>query len=301
MLARNLDVVGSQFRVGYRMQKSWGMSMATAFFFGEAGAGLYFVAQFFDLVPAMILGLLMVIFGKGGGHLLHLGKPSRGWRAFTRIGNSWISRGLLAITLFSSFGALHVADLAFGLLPAALSAAVAAVAIGAGFVIMVYQGFAMSHSSSITLWSSGLMPLASLTYALLNGVMLTLVVGYDALTTQHPQAVAMLQTAAFGLVLYGFVMILSLLHSAKYGSGGGQKSVELLLRGAFSGYFVPVVLVLGFIVSGTMLAVAAQGLTSMIIVAGAELTGYYAFRVLMFKAGTYDPVISFSPSFKANR
>ncbi|QDX80221.1 hypothetical protein B9N43_02455 [Denitratisoma sp. DHT3] len=298
MLAKSLDVVGSEFRVGYRMQKSWGMSMATAFFFGEAGAGLYFVSQFYDLAAGMLLGLLMVIFGKGGGHLLHLGKPSRGWRAFTRVGSSWISRGLWAITLFAAFGALHLLDLQTGLLPRPLSALAAGVAVAGCLVIMVYQGFAMSHSSSITLWSSGLMPLASLTYALLNGVMLTLVIGHDALATSHPEALPMLRMAAVGLVLYGFVMVLSLVHSAKYGSGGGRKSVELLLRGAFSGYFLPVVLVLGFVVSGTMLAFAAKDLATMILVAGCELTGYYAFRVLMFKAGTYDPVLSFAPKFK---
>ncbi len=298
MLANSPEVIGTQFKVGYRMQKSWGMSMATAFFFGEAGAGLYFVSQFYDLVVGMIIGLLMVMFGKGGGHLLHLGKPSRGWRAFAKIGSSWISRGLFAITVFSVFGFLHVMDVVNGPTPKAISWTIAAVALIACCVIMVYQGFAMSHSSSITLWSTGLMPLASLTYALLNGVLLTLVIGYGTLKQQHPDAIAMLQMAAFGLLLYGFVMILSLLHSAKYGSGGGKKSVELLLKGALSGYFLPIVLVLGFIVSSLMLYFASGDLIFLILVAGAELTGYYAFRVLMFKAGTYDPILSFAPKFK---
>lgn len=294
-----LDVVGTQFKVGYRLQKSWGMSMATAFFFGEAGAGLYFISQFYDLLNGMIIGLLMVLFGKGGGHLLHLGKPSRGWRAFAKVGSSWISRGLLAITIFVTTGALHVLDKYAGnVLPAPLSALIAGLAVIACLVIMVYQGFAMSHSSSITLWSSGLMPLASLTYALLNGVMLALVIGHGALSARQDTSIEILRMAAFGLVLYGFVMILSLLHSAKYGSGGGRKSVEMLVKGAFSGVFVPVVLLLGFVVSGAMLTFAPPGLMTMIIVAGAELTGYYAFRVLMFKAGTYDPVMTFAPSFK---
>lgn len=299
MYAKNLDVVGTQFKVGYRMQKSWGMSMATAFFFGEAGAGLYFVSQFYDLVAGMAVGLLMVIFGKGGGHLLHLGKPSRGWRAFAKVGSSWVSRGLAAITVLAVTGAVHVIDVYAGhALPAALSFVVAALAVAAALIIMVYQGFAMSHSSSITLWSTGLMPIASLTYALLNGIMLTLVIGYSALEARHDATVDILRTAAFGLVLYGFVMILSLLHSARYGSGGGRKSIELLVKGAFSGVFIPIVLVLGFVVAGLMLNFAPRGLTTMILVAGAELTGYYAFRVLMFKAGTYDPVLSFAPKFK---
>ncbi|MCL4182120.1 MAG: dimethyl sulfoxide reductase anchor subunit [Burkholderiaceae bacterium] len=299
MLSTHFKIVDDDFRVGFRFQKAWGVSMASAFFFGEAGAGLYFVAQFFDFALGMSVGLLMVLMGKGGGHLLHLGRPSRGWRAFTRIGSSWISRGLLAISVFTVFGTLHVFDLYTGLLPHATSWPVAAVAVAACLTIMVYQGFAMSHSSSIALWSTGLMPLASLTYALLNGVVLTLVLGFHAaLFADRPEMVQLLRIAAVALILYGVVTILSLLHGAKYGSEGGQESVRLLLRGAFRNWFLALVIGLGFGVSALMMAFAPEGFAVMIAAAGAELTGYYAFRVLMFRAATYDPVMSFAPHFR---
>lgn len=299
MLSTHLPIVGDDFRVGFRFQKAWGVSMATAFFFGEAGAGLYFVAQFFDFVLGMIVGLLMVVIGKGGGHLLHLGKPSRGWRAFTRVGSSWISRGLLAISIFTVFGALHVFQLYTGLLPQAASWLVAAVAIAACLTIMVYQGFAMSHSSSIALWSTGLMPLASLTYALLNGVVLTLVLGFHTeLFADRPEAMQIFRIAAVALILYGVVTILSLLHGARYGSEGGQESVRLLLRGAFRNWFLALVLGVGFGASALMMGLAPKGFAVMMAAAGAELTGYYAFRLLMFKAATYDPVMSFARPFR---
>lgn len=299
MLSNRFQIVGEDFKVGFRMQKAWGLSMATAFFFGEAGAGLYFVAQFFDFVPGLVLGLIMVTLGKGGGHLAHLGQPLRGWRAFSRLRSSWISRGLFAIVVFTAFGALHIADLLYRFLPGGASSLVAALAVAACLVIMVYQGFAMSHSSSITLWSTGLMPVTSLTYALLNGVLLTLVLGFNtSLITDHPQIAQMLQAAAIGLVLYGLVMIMSLLHGAKYGSEGGQESVDLLLKREFAVWFIPLVIVLGFIVSGLLIALAPRDFAAMIAVAGAELTGYYAFRILIFKAATYDPVMSFTPHFK---
>lgn len=287
------------FKVGPRMQKAWGTHIATAFFFGEAGAGLYFVSQFFDFTLGMTLALLMVLIGKGGGHALHLGQPMRGWRAFAKVGSSWISRGLLAIVVFVGTGALHVLNLNATFLPQALSVLVSIVAVLACLVIMVYQGFAMSHSSAITLWSTGLMPVASLTYALLNGVLLTLVLGYNTpLLTDHPEIFQLLQAAAIALMLYGLVMVLSLLHGAKYGSEGGQKSVELLLRGAFAGWFIPVVILLGFVVSALFMSFAPRSLFSMIAVAGTELTGYYAFRVLMFKVATYDPVMTFAHHFR---
>ena len=287
------------FRVGTRIQKAWDVHIATAFFFGEAGAGLYFVSQFFDFTLGMSIALLMVLIGKGGGHLVHLGQPLRGWRALAKVGSSWISRGLLAIAVFVGAGALHVLNLNSAFLPQALSTLISLVAVVSCLVIMVYQGFAMSHSSAITLWSTGLMPVTSLTYGLLNGVLLTLVLGYNTpLLVDHPEIFQLLQAAAIALMLYGVVMVLSLLHGAKYGSEGGQKSVELLLRGAFAGWFIPVVILLGFVVSALFMSFAPRSLFSMIAVAGTELTGYYAFRILMFKVGTYDPVMTFAHHFK---
>ncbi len=299
MMASNVRIPSDDFRVGFRMQKAWGLHMATAFFFGEAGAGLYFVSQFFDFIAGMIVGLLMVLFGKAGGHLLHLGQPLRGWRAFTKVRSSWISRGLLAIVVFIAAGALHILDANSALLPAPLSALVSGVALLACFVIMIYQGFAMSHSSAITLWNTGLMPIASLTYALLNGVLLTLVLGFNTpLLAEHGETTRLLQVAAVALMLFGLVTVLSMLHGARYGSEAGRNAVGLLLRGQFARWFIPLVIVLGFVVSALMMAFAPNRLAWMVAVAGAQLTGYYAFRVLMFKAGAYDSVMSFAHGFK---
>lgn len=287
------------FRVGVGRQKAWGVQMATAFFFGEAGAGLYFVAQFFDFMSGMVVGLLLVLFGKAGGHALHLGQPLRGWRALTKVRTSWVSRGLAAILLFVVTGALHILDTGLHVLPAVLSPLVAALALAACFVIMVYQGFAMSHSTAITLWSGGLMPVASLTYALLNGVLLTLVLGFDEpFLAQGPETVRLLQVAAVALMLYGLVTVSSLLHGARHASEAGRQSVAMLLHGGFARWFVPLVIGAGFVVSALTMLVAPPAFAWMLAVAGLELTGYYAFRVLMFKAGGYDPALSFAYRFR---
>ncbi|MBI2314345.1 MAG: dimethyl sulfoxide reductase anchor subunit [Betaproteobacteria bacterium] len=297
MLSNRLQIV-DDFRVGFRAQKAWGGSMATAFFFGEAGAGLFFISQFFGFVQGMAVALLMVLIGKGGGHLMHLGRPSRGWRALARIGSSWISRGLFAIAMFAVFGGLHILDVSGKVLPEGLSMLVRAVAVAACLVIMVYQGFAMSHSSSISLWSTGLMPITSLTYSLLAGTMLMLVLGYDSVLAEQPDALRMLKLAAAGLLLYGFVVILAMLHAAKYGSEGGQESVELLLKRDFAKWFVSLVILVGFVLTGLLAAFGPTSYGVMLTMAAAELTGYYAFRVLVFKAATYDPAVSFAAHFR---
>lgn len=297
-MARHSHAADDDFRVGPRQQTAWGTHMATAFLFGEAGAGLFLVAQFFDFALGMAAGLLMVVIGKGGGHLVHLGKPSRGWRALTRIGSSWISRGLAAIIVFAVFGALHLWQSLHGALPAPLAWLAAGIAGAAAIVIMVYQGFAMSHSSAISLWSSGLMPITSLVFALLNGILLTIVLGYDeAFLAGHADTLRMLQAAVLVLILFELVTILSMLQAARYGSEGGRESARLLLGTDFAASFVPLVIGVGMVGAAVLVAFGPSGLPAMIAALAAELTGYYAFRILVFKAGTYDPVMKFGRSF----
>lgn len=281
------------FRAGPRQQTAWGTHMAIAFVFGEAGAGLFFVSQFFDFVPGMVVGLAMVLFGKGGGHFTHLGQPFRGWRAFAKINSSWISRGLLAIVVFVAAGALYVADMLWDVLPQPLAWLARLLALAACVVIMIYQGFAMSHSSAITLWSNGLMPVISLVYALLNGVLLTLVLGYEApFLGEHPETLRMLGAGAGALLLFALVTVLGMLHAAWYGSQGGRESVRLLLRTEYAARFLPLVVGLGIVVPAALILYGLQSYGAVLTATAAELIGYYTFRSLVFKAGTYDPPLS---------
>jgi DMSO reductase anchor subunit len=143
-------IVGDDFKRGFRLQSEWSWSMATAFFFGEIGAGLFVVSLWLDFLPGMASGVLLTAVGKTTGHMLHLGQPLRAWRAIFRLKRSWISRGLLAIILFTGFGIAYIlcrADLTFGLFPKALAPAYAGIALAAAVVVAIYQGLAMSHSS----------------------------------------------------------------------------------------------------------------------------------------------------------
>ena len=101
-------IVGDSFALGYRFQKYWDVSMANAFFCGELGAGLFFISFFYQVMPGMILGLLITGFLKTYFHLAHMGVPAKSWRAIIRPDRAWISRGLISIGFFITFGALHV-------------------------------------------------------------------------------------------------------------------------------------------------------------------------------------------------
>ena len=233
MQARQAVIVGDEFRPGFRLQRSWGRSMATSFFFGEVGAGLFFVSLLFNNLPGLVIGLALTSVGKSAGHLLHMGQPTRAWRAITKLNHSWISRGLLAITVFTGCGIILILDLAglsFGLLPPALKPVLVAAAGAAAIVIMVYQGLAMSHSASIGLWSSGLIPVLGLTYALLSGIALLTMIRFDP-SAARPEDDRMMQIVLIGLLIYVAVMLYSMVHAGMFGSKGAQQSVSMLVRG----------------------------------------------------------------------
>ena len=70
MHAKQTVIVGDEFRPGFRLQRSWNRPMATSFFLGEVGAGLFIVSLFFSYLPGLILGLLLTSVGKSAGQLV---------------------------------------------------------------------------------------------------------------------------------------------------------------------------------------------------------------------------------------
>jgi formate-dependent nitrite reductase membrane component NrfD len=289
------QMVGDSFRVGYRFQRHWDTSMANAFFCGELGGGTFFVSMLHGFVPGMVLGLLLTGCGKTYFHLSHMGVPAKSWRAILRPDRSWISRGLIAIVLFVGAGAIHAIDVAFGhALPALLGTLVQLVAALAALVVCTYQGFAMSHSSAIALWSSAIMPVSSLLYAMTAGTMLTLLLGGLSMGNAD---LARLHDAALLLLLADAVMLLSLLHAAHNGSPGAKLSVELLLKTVYARRFYLFVVAAGVVAPALLLWLAGGAFISVLLACIGVLTGFYAYRVLMFKAGVYEPILSFKPQF----
>jgi len=300
-MSANPAIIGDEFKRGFHRQTNWSWSMATAFFFGESGAGLFLVSLFYDFFPGLLAGLLLTALGKTAGHLLHLGQPARAWRAILKLNSSWVSRGLLAIIVFTGCGALyllHLAGLTFGLMPAWLAPVLGALAGAAALVIMLYQGLAMSHSPAIALWSTGIMPLLSLTYAALAGVALALAMGAAETRVAVWQGPSLLQGVELGLMFYLLIMHFSLLHAARYGAQGARKSAELLLRGSLARAFLGVVILVGLLVPLALLAMGLEGGAGTLFISACVLAGYYAFRVAIFKAGVYDPPQSFTPRLR---
>jgi len=295
-------IVGDSFALGYRFQRYWTGSMASAFFFGELGAGLFIVSLFYDVVPGMIAGLLATGVLKPYFHLSHMGVPGNSWRAIMRPDRAWISRGMIAIAVFVVFGVLHLllrTGGIFGLnisgVGSTVSQAVMIISVMAALGVMLYHGFAISHSTAISLWSTGLMPVAGVMYAFLAGASLTAVLGWNAVAPDRPA----LATVTLVLLAGTAIVLLSLISAALNGAPGARVSMNLLLRGPFARVFVPVVLGVGLVLPLLLLVLAPASRVSSLLVAISVLVGYYAFRTFIFKAGVYDPIMSFAPTLGA--
>ena len=308
MKPQPIGITGGTLKLGYRFQRYWDTPMASAFFCGETGAGLFLVSMLLGLMPGMILGLLVTGVGKTYFHLSHMGVPAKSWRAILRPDRSWVSRGLIAIVLFIGFGTVHVLDQTYGLVPTvlaalgidslgvagALSTLIAAVAGVAALVVITYQGLAMSHSSAIALWSTGLMPVGGLAYAPLAGTAVAAALIASGWGAGQVDVIGLLVKVNLGLLALALGVVLGVLHGANFNSKGGHQSVELLLKTLYARPFIALVFGIGMAVPVLILLLVAPNPAMLWTVAVSELVGYFAFRVLMFKAGVFEPILDIS-------
>jgi formate-dependent nitrite reductase membrane component NrfD len=284
---------GDTLRVGYRFQRHWDNSMAYAFFFAEAGGGVFFVSLLLNSLPGMILGLILVSTGKPYFHLAHMGVPMKSWRAMMRPDRSWISRGLLGLMLMIGSGFLYVTALLFGEqagLPAdsTLVWLVKIVAAVSTLVVMSYQGFAMSHSSAISIWNSAIMPMSSLLYSLTIGLAVAMVI------LPAEQGVNFADTQLLLLLGLG-IMHLMFLHGGWHGSPGARTSIELLLQTFYARWYLGLVIALGTVLPALLLWTVPGSTVVSFVAAASTLAGFMAWRILIFKIGVYEPVMSMNP------
>jgi DMSO reductase anchor subunit len=294
MASREFPIVGDSLALGYRFQRYWNDSMATAFYFGELGAGLFLVSALYGSTIGMITGVAITAVLKTWFHMAHMGVPERAWRAILRPDRSWISRGLISIVCFSGTAILHILLTVFGADEGTFAWLVQLAAILSALVVMTYHGFAIADSPSISFWNTGLMPVSSLSYSALGGLALLGVLdrasgasGLGPLPSAHD--------ASLLLVIVTFIIVLALMQGANRGSPGARKSLNLLIReGPYVKWFLGGVLLAGLVLPFVLLLVPTSFIVDLLF-AALVLAGYYAFRVLVFKVGLYDPVISFAP------
>lgn len=128
-------------------------------------------ASWFSAPALLVLCLLMAV-GLAAA-FFHLGMPLRGYRGLTNLGSSWLSRELLAFSLFGLLVALHTGWVLF--LPASTppTALVALAALsGIGLVYVMSQAYRLR---TVPTWNNSATPLSFFAASFMLGSLLTLV------------------------------------------------------------------------------------------------------------------------------
>jgi hypothetical protein len=139
------------------------------------------------------------------------------------------------------------------------------------------------------------MPVSSLLYALIGGVVLTLALGWNGWLAESPESLRLLVNAALILLVLILIMLLILLRGAHRRSAGGRLSVELLLQTHYAKWFIPLVGGVGLVLPAVLLLFARANYSAILLAAAAVLGGYYAYRVLIMKVGVFEPIMDFRP------
>jgi formate-dependent nitrite reductase membrane component NrfD len=287
-----IGVAPHRFAYGYYRQPWWNWLIGTAFFCGGLGAGLFLISLATGQKLGMILGYMVVVFGKNGAHLLYLGRPERFWRAAMRPDRSWIARGIWASGWFAVSGGILLLPAILG--PAwqttgSMGIAAKTVAIACALFIMFYDGFVMNHSAAIPFWNTQLLPLLVLMYATLGGTTLTIMLG--AFEDSEIRGTAWLEKAEPYLLIANLLLLcLYLLRMSRW-TPAAQETVRMWVKGKYARVFFGLIVAVGLLATLLLWVVEqrwqARGLS--LVIAGCELTGDFSLLMLMLKSGLFSP------------
>ncbi len=287
-----------EFMTRYTPQREWilgrGVLLWLAFFFIELGAGMLFVAALFNSLWGMFIGWLVCLVLGGGFHLLYLGQPLRFYRAFLRPQTSWISRGMIFISLFAVLGILHMALVYWATSPLGLLIIIEIIA----FLVTIYGGFAMSYVNGIPLWNTALLPVLYVVAGFWGGAELALGVALatGTLSQTGPGIEELIRVllAAFILIVAAYLV------SVRYSSKAGEVSVREIVVGRWWALFWIVVVLLGVAFPlGVVSSAVVSGLETIpAVLLGLsiffELLGDLSLRYLILRNGFYSPLTPIS-------
>ena len=285
-----------EFMVSYTPQTQWiekgGIKLWLAFFFIELGAGMFFVASLLDNLWAMSIGWLLCAVLGGGFHLLYLGKPLRFWRMAFSSGwkTSWISRGIIFVSLFLGLGFIHILLMQSGIRSTGLIVAADIFA----FLTVIYGGFAMNYVNGIPLWNTALLPILYVVSGLWGGAEVTLGISLGSGGIVAGKAVE----EWIRILLIGYLLLVPVyLMSVRYTSSTGQVSVKYMLQGQWSVLFWVGVVVLGMIIPAVAVInsivtdIETISMTFLYSAILSGLIGDLAMRYLILRCGVYGPLI----------
>jgi len=286
-----LPIVRKEMIVGYRLQTEWSWLIATAFFFGKVGAGLFAVSLFMGYPLGALVGLLIAEVGKGTAHLLYLGRPERFWRVLFRPQTSWISRGLWGMVAMAVFGGIYLilsaAGVTLGTVPNGI---LMALCYAGALVVMVYDGFVLSASPAIPAWQSALVPVLALFYSLLGGV--TLATLLSTLVTSYPPDREPAGYLEVTLIVANLILVAAYVMVMADSAPAARQAVREMVRGSLAFLFLGGAIGVGLLLSLALaLYINATGSEApIIILAVTDMLGHFLVFFILLRIGLYNPV-----------
>jgi len=282
-----MSIVGNEYVLGFRRQVEWSGLIASAFFFGKVGAGLFMMSVATQSRLGMLIGLLIVLVGKGGAHMLFLGQPWRFWRGLSRPDSSWVSRGLWAMTFMTVCGGIAL------ILPAgsSLFMPMAVIAAVFAFVVAIYDGFLLTSSNAIPIWNTALMPVMCMFYAFLGGTTMTLFLAHFGFI-QLSIPGGLLSALEMVLLAVNLLIVIMYLVTSVNAGAAGKESLNLLVKGPYAVPFFALAIGVGlvFTLLMTFFAGPEAGPGVIALITVADLIGHYFIFFLLLRIGVFKPV-----------
>lgn len=279
----------------YKPQRVWTSPVDINLFLAGTGAATYFWGALWGSWVGEAIGVLAVALG-GLVTQLELGRPTRAWRALARLGGSWMSRGVLFISLFVGLGAASVLPSIPGLAGLPWGPATAAgvvirtlaqiLALGVTF----YSGMLLSSWPSIPFWNTPLFPLMMMAFSFAGGSAVIL-----ALLSLQAAPALLTRVELVTLYLTALCAASALVYLATMGPStlASRASVCMILRGERSLDFYLGLAAIGLLLPLILLFVdynsgASPAETTLRIVATvALLVGGFMVRRIWLRAGVY--------------
>lgn len=286
-MSKTMSIVGNEYVLGFRRQVEWSGLIASAFFFGKVGAGLFMMSVATQSRLGMLIGLLIVLVGKGGAHMLFLGQPWRFWRGLSRPDSSWVSRGLWAMTFMTVCGGIAL------ILPAgsSLFMPMAVIAAVFAFVVAIYDGFLLTSSNAIPIWNTALMPVMCMFYAFLGGTTMTLFLAHFGFI-QLSIPGGLLSALEMVLLAVNLLIVIMYLVTSVNAGAAGKESLNLLVKGPYAVPFFALAIGVGlvFTLLMTFFAGPEAGPGVIALITVADLIGHYFIFFLLLRIGVFKPV-----------
>lgn len=290
-MGRSIPLVEKEFVAGFRQQKEWAWLIASAFFFGKVGSGLFILSVFLDTRLGMLVGLVIVLCGKGGAHMLYLGKPWRFWRGMSKPGSAWVSRGIWAMTFMMASGFAAYA------IPAdnPLYMPLAVIAVISAFVVAVYDGFLLTSSPAIPIWNTALMPVMCMFYSFLGGTTMVMFMAHLGYMRLSEKFITLLPNLEIALLVANLLIVLLFLVGSINTGSAGRASFDLLVKGPYAVPFFSLAIGVGLVFTLLMSVFggAHAGAGTIALITVADLIGHFFIFFLLLKIGVFKPVLGF--------